>query len=105
MEYELNISPDMIGWVDKDKLEKIIFNLLSNAFKHSEKNEQIVFSASENAVTKELEIKIVNSGTLLPEGKLDRLFDKFYVVSPNNAENENLERVSVSPLRGKWLHC
>ena len=88
MEYELNISPDMIGWVDKDKLEKIIFNLLSNAFKHSEKNEQVVFAASENEITKELEIAIVNSGTLLPEGKLDQLFDKFYVVSPNTANSE-----------------
>ena len=48
MQYELNISPDIVGWVDKDKLEKIIFNLLSNAFKHSGKNEQIVFSQNEN---------------------------------------------------------
>ncbi len=88
MEYELNISPDMIGWVDKDKLEKIIFNLLSNAFKHSGKNEQVVFAASENNNTKELEITIVNSGTRLPEGKLDQLFDKFYVVSPNTADSE-----------------
>ncbi len=43
MEYELNISPELKGWADKDKLEKIIFNLLSNAFKHAGKNEQIVF--------------------------------------------------------------
>ncbi|MEP7144810.1 MAG: response regulator, partial [Ferruginibacter sp.] len=88
MEYELNISPDMIGWIDKDKLEKIIFNLLSNAFKHSGKNEQIVFSACENKSARELEITIVNSGTRLPQGELDRLFDKFYVVSPNTADSE-----------------
>jgi signal transduction histidine kinase/DNA-binding response OmpR family regulator/ligand-binding sensor domain-containing protein len=86
MEYELNIAADMIGWMDKDKLEKIIFNLLSNAFKHSGKNEQVTFSAVENKQLKELEITIVNSGIQLPEGKLDRLFDKFYVVSPNNAD-------------------
>ena len=88
MEYELNISPEIIGWIDKDKLEKIIFNLLSNAFKHSGKNEQIVFSAYENKRTKELEIRVVNSGTRLPEGKLDQLFDKFYVVRPNTADSE-----------------
>ncbi|MEO5892164.1 MAG: response regulator, partial [Ferruginibacter sp.] len=88
MEYELNISPDMIGWADKDKLEKIIFNLLSNAFKHSGKNEQVVFSAHENKDNKELEITIVNSGTRLPEGKLDRLFDQFYVVNPNTTDSQ-----------------
>ena len=88
IEYELNISPHMIGWVDKDKLEKIIFNLLSNAFKHSGKNEQIIFSASENKRTKELEIRVDNSGILLPEGKLDQIFDKFYVVRVNTADGE-----------------
>jgi signal transduction histidine kinase/DNA-binding response OmpR family regulator/ligand-binding sensor domain-containing protein len=88
MEYELNIDTEMFGWVDKDKLEKIIFNLLSNAFKHSDKNEQVIFSSRENKQTNELEISVVNSGTQLPEGKLDQLFDKFYVVSPNAADSE-----------------
>ena len=88
MEYELNISPEITGWIDKDKLEKIIFNLLSNAFKHSGKNEQVIFSACENKETKELEISVVNSGSRLPDGKLDRLFDKFYVVSENNTDGE-----------------
>ena len=88
MEYEINIAPAMMGWVDKDKIEKIIFNLLSNAFKHSEKNEQVIFSACENTSTKELEITVINSGTHLPEGKLDQLFEKFYVVSPNNVDSE-----------------
>ena len=82
MEYEINIAPGMIGLADKDKIEKIIFNLLSNAFKHSEKNEQVIFSARENE-NKELEIIVVNSGTQLPAGKLDQLFEQFYVVNPN----------------------
>ena len=88
MEYELNILPEMLGWIDKDKLEKIIFNLLSNAFKHSGKNEQVVFSAYENKNKKELEITVVNSGVRLPQEKLDQLFDKFYVVSANITDSE-----------------
>lgn len=87
MEYEINIAPEIIGWVDKDKVEKIIFNLLSNAFKHSGKNEQVIFSASQHINTNQLEIAVVNSGTQLPEGKLDRLFEKFYVVSSNTGDS------------------
>jgi len=87
MEYELHIAPGMVGWIDKDKLEKIIFNLLSNAFKHSGKNEYVIFSAGENIHTRQLEITIVNSGVQLPEGKLDQLFDQFYVVNPNSADS------------------
>ncbi|MBL0358271.1 MAG: response regulator [Chitinophagaceae bacterium] len=88
LEYELNISNNIAGWVDKDKLEKIIFNLLSNAFKHSGKNEQVVFAAAENKQTKQLEITIVNSGTQLPQGELNRLFEKFYVANTNSADSE-----------------
>lgn len=87
LEYELNIAPGMTGWMDKDKLEKIIFNLLSNAFKHSGKNEQVIFSAHQNKVSGELDIAIINSATQLPEGRLDELFDKFYVVNPNDADS------------------
>lgn len=91
MEYDINIAAGMIGWVDKDKLEKIIFNLLSNAFKHSGKNEQVSFSAKENKQTRQLEIAVVNSGTHLPVGNLDRLFDKFYAASESNSGSEKFE--------------
>ncbi|GAB2812805.1 hybrid sensor histidine kinase/response regulator [Ferruginibacter profundus] len=87
MEYEINIAPAMMGWVDKDKIEKIIFNLLSNAFKHSGKNEQVIFSAAENTHNRQLEITVINSGVDLPAGELDQLFEKFYVVSANTADS------------------
>ncbi len=83
MRYEINIFPEITGWADKDKLEKIIFNLLSNAFKHSGKNQQIVFSVNENTVSSELEIIVANSGIQLTEEQLNQLFDKFYVASQN----------------------
>ncbi|MEO6406025.1 MAG: hybrid sensor histidine kinase/response regulator transcription factor, partial [Ferruginibacter sp.] len=89
MEYEINIVPEMMGWVDKDKLEKIVFNLLSNAFKHSGKNEQVTFSANYSQLDSQLKIAIVNSGTKLPTEKLDKLFEKFYVVNPNAAGSDS----------------
>ncbi|AXY72753.1 hybrid sensor histidine kinase/response regulator [Paraflavitalea soli] len=79
MEYELSIQPGITGWMDKDKMEKIIFNLLSNAFKHSSKNEQVFFSAAENIQTKELEITVTNSCDTLSKEALDQLFEQFYV--------------------------
>ncbi|MHA4809431.1 two-component regulator propeller domain-containing protein [Flavitalea flava] len=81
MRYVIQIQPDLIGWVDKDKVEKIIFNLLSNAFKHSGKNEEILFSAVGNKGSGELEIEVVNSGSSLPVELTDKLFDTFYVAS------------------------
>ena len=89
MQYQVNILPVIAGWADKDKLEKIIFNLLSNAFKHSEKNQQIIFSAKKNAAGNELEITIANSGIQLSTDQLGQLFDKFYVANPNTFGGEN----------------
>ncbi len=89
MEYEINIAPGITGWVDKDKIEKIIFNLLSNAFKYSGKNEQVIFSTEENSATGQLEITVVNSGTQLPQGNLERMFEKFYATTPNTADSGN----------------
>ncbi|HSV11414.1 MAG TPA: hybrid sensor histidine kinase/response regulator transcription factor, partial [Hanamia sp.] len=82
--YEFDIKPGIAGMIDEDKVEKIIFNLLSNAFKYSGKNEQVIFTANENIMTNELEITVANSGIEIPAEQLRRLFDKFYVVSKNN---------------------
>ncbi len=75
------------GWI-RINWRKIIFNLLSNAFKHSGKNEQIIFSANENKISNELEISIANSGVQLSAEQLDQLFDKFYVAKQNSFGTE-----------------
>ncbi|MGN6342624.1 MAG: hybrid sensor histidine kinase/response regulator transcription factor [Ginsengibacter sp.] len=82
--YELDINSGITGMIDKDKLEKIVYNLLSNAFKYSGKNEQVIFSANENEGKQQLEITVSNSGNELSSEQTSRLFDKFYVVSKNN---------------------
>ncbi|UAY53611.1 hybrid sensor histidine kinase/response regulator transcription factor [Ferruginibacter albus] len=81
--YSINIQADMMGWVDKDKLEIIVFNLLSNAFKHSATNEEINFSAAQN-LTGGLEITVSNTGVSLSEETLNRLFNQFYTTGSAN---------------------
>lgn len=90
MGYEIRIAPGITGWMDKDKLEKIIFNLLSNAFKHSERNEKIIFSAKENKQNTSLEISVANSGCILSSDQLNKLFDKFYVAGTNRVGTEKM---------------
>lgn len=87
MSYDVDISQDLVGWIDKDKLEKIIFNLLSNAFKHSQANEKILFAASKGKLD-DLEITVANSGNTLPPEQLNKLFDKFYTADSKTVETE-----------------
>ena len=113
IQYDLDINTDMRGMVDKDKVEKIIFNLLSNAFKYSGKNEKIIFTANEKKITKELEITVANSGIELPPEQLSQLFDKFYIASQNNLSSDKFgtgiglafTRQLVTMLNGKITAC
>jgi signal transduction histidine kinase/ligand-binding sensor domain-containing protein/DNA-binding response OmpR family regulator len=66
---------------DHDKLERIIFNLLSNAFKFTGENGQVaveVTTTSEEGAIIALEIKIKDSGIGIPVDRHDKIFERFF---------------------------
>lgn len=77
--YIRNIQEGMAGFVDKDKFEKILFNLLSNAFKHSGEHDTVIFKAIFDPDENTLTVTVSNSGCKLNEDDLERLFDRFFV--------------------------
>lgn len=79
----------LICWVDRDKLEKIINNLLSNAFKFTPANGQISVNASSTKSDDEefTEVKVSDSGIGIPEEKLKHIFDRFYQVDDSSRKN------------------
>ncbi len=71
-----NVS-ELFMYFDKDKLHKIINNLLSNAFKFTPKGGTIMVRLSpKNADAVYLEI--IDSGSGIPEKDLSYVFDRFY---------------------------
>jgi DNA-binding response OmpR family regulator/anti-sigma regulatory factor (Ser/Thr protein kinase) len=78
--YSLDIPSSLLGWFDKDKTEKIIFNLMSNAFKYTPNNGKISLRFFiEELSPKRLNITITNSGKGIPKQKLESLFDQFFL--------------------------
>ncbi len=61
---------------DRDKLEKIVYNLLSNAFKFSDDQEMISMRAS--FVEHELRIEVSDTGRGISNESLPYVFDRFY---------------------------
>lgn len=83
--YIRSIQEDIAGFIDKDKFEKILFNLLSNAFKHSGKGETVKLSVACSAAGL-LEVQVSNSGCTLKPEHLDAIFNKFYVSNEQQTE-------------------
>jgi signal transduction histidine kinase/DNA-binding response OmpR family regulator len=67
---------------DKDVIEKIITNLVSNAFKYTTEKEQINFSASFENQT--LKLIVSNSGSDIKKEDLSKLFERFYQKKENS---------------------
>ncbi|MCU4162958.1 two-component regulator propeller domain-containing protein [Carboxylicivirga caseinilyticus] len=68
-------------YVDRNKLEKILFNLLSNAFKFTPHNGSIVFKLQKDEDEKKCIISVADSGIGVPKDKQDLLFSRFKQVT------------------------
>ncbi|MCC6459059.1 MAG: response regulator [Saprospiraceae bacterium] len=66
------------AWFDRDKLEKIISNLLSNAFKHTPTGGTIHFSARVEQQT--LLCSVADTGPGIAPDDADKIFERFYQV-------------------------
>lgn len=75
--FKIEISKDLhIGFLDANKVEIIVYNLLSNAFKYAKK--EIVFSVKSEENNNKLQIKITDDGEGIPLEEQSAIFEKFY---------------------------
>jgi signal transduction histidine kinase/DNA-binding response OmpR family regulator len=87
-QYRKEVSiPETPVLFDSDKLEKILNNLLSNAFKFSPKAGRVDIKAlaTEKEKSLALLIEIKNSGSIIPPDSLVKIFDPFFQDSTTSA--------------------
>lgn len=74
-----NKSADTTLWFDEVLMEKLLYNLLSNAFKFTPPQGEIVLRIASTAYdAKELEIQVTDTGKGIAEADISRLFEPFY---------------------------
>jgi signal transduction histidine kinase/ligand-binding sensor domain-containing protein/DNA-binding response OmpR family regulator len=76
------IEKNLKVYLDRDKLEKIINNLLSNAFKFTPEGGEIDFTIEK--MIKDVEIRITDNGIGITEERIDKIFDRFYQVDSSH---------------------
>lgn len=104
VQFTLNCTPKTINaWFDKSLLEKVVFNLLSNAFKYTSSGESIIMDVSEVSL-KELDpkrteglyagenisyiqLKVKDTGKGIEEEEADKIFTPFYQVPETSGIN------------------
>ncbi|MFC2110642.1 ATP-binding protein, partial [Bacteroidota bacterium] len=71
-------NEDVAIWYDKDKIEHVIYNLLSNAFKFTPKNGKIELTVTLNKKKGLVKIAVTDSGPGIPKDEYDEIFELFY---------------------------
>lgn len=80
LKYTIKCSPEsMMGWIDTDKLDKIIFNLLSNAAKYTKGEDgQVELEVCTNKTYDHIIIRVSDNGCGIPKKNMKHLFERFY---------------------------
>lgn len=70
------------AWIDRDKFEKIFFNLISNAFKYTPAEKAITIEVTKQ--TDKVTISVVDEGIGIEPTKLRTLFQRFETLAQQN---------------------
>lgn len=76
IDYKVHVEELKNAWFDKDVIEKVLSNLLSNAFKYTSASGRIgLYAKSTNG---HLDLKIENTPAIVSSESIGRMFERFY---------------------------
>lgn len=79
LDFTIQCMPkSMMGWIDTDKLDKIIYNLLSNAAKYTSQPGKVCLQVQTNKNYDHVIIRVQDTGIGIPPERMKRLFQRFY---------------------------
>ena len=85
------IHKSLMVWIDLNNFDKVLMNILSNAFKYTQKNGEIriTLTTSENKQMGEyFEISVIDSGIGIDKNQIENIFERFYQIK-NDKTNSN----------------
>lgn len=83
----LTENESICGYIDTDKYDKILYNLLSNAFKFTPDYGNVDLYIRYNEETGLLTLEVSDDGIGIPVKSQQKIFNRFYQDSPNKQNN------------------
>ncbi|MDX9847320.1 MAG: two-component regulator propeller domain-containing protein [Tenuifilaceae bacterium] len=84
---------ELMVWIDPNNFDKVLFNVLSNAFKYTPNNGVVeiklktdIILRDEDQSTRFVKISVSDTGPGIPDDNLNRIFDRFYQVDGQSAK-------------------
>ena len=108
-------QPEEPLWIDQGNFDKIVFNILSNAFKHTPDEGSVRIGVSAPVpnrgvlapdIREYVEVAVFNSGSRIEDAYISRIFDRFVQIDPYDANigsgvGLNLTKMLVELHHGK----
>lgn len=73
-----NVEDDLIVRADKDKIIKVLNNLINNAIKYSPVGENIIVKAYKSKTSKSINLSIENTGVTIEDKYINEVFNPFF---------------------------
>jgi len=100
--------PSIILWFDIDKIEKVVYNILSNAFRytHDGKSIKIIIDKPDKSEIAKIDpslnpdgcikIRVIDQGVGIPEDQHDQIFNRFHQVQTESLANPASSGIGLS---------
>ncbi len=83
----------VVGYLDVDKIEKIVFNLISNAFKHTEKDKSITISFD---TAYGFSFSVIDEGSGIDPADLPHIFQRFKLFTKSSHVMDSSSGIGLS---------
>jgi DNA-binding response OmpR family regulator/two-component sensor histidine kinase len=88
IKFEKKISLPHTAWFDSDKLEKILTNLLANAFKFTPADGTVTLMLESKQGNEKISISVTDTGRGIPKSEQEKVFTAFYQVKQTTDSHE-----------------
>lgn len=98
IDYSFDCHEELKVWFDPLQMQKVVFNILSNAFKYTSPGKSIQVSLKR--IRNEVELAVADTGCGIPPEAQSKIFERFYQVDETSKESVTGSGIGLALTKG-----